>query len=112
MRRAVLAALLALAAAPAAATCPDWLVSDMTARGVPAFEMMRMCGPPATRSVAPPSRSLVAPSQPAPAGAGERRSNRCVTESGRSCATPSLRLPGSPCWCDGPGGEPEEGTIR
>jgi hypothetical protein len=107
--RGLLVALLVLVAAPAAADCPDWLTADMADRGVPAFEIARMCGPPATRTIAPQAEAAAMP--PA-AGAAQRQSNRCVPASGPFCATPSLRRIGSPCWCGREAGGFAEGTIR
>jgi hypothetical protein len=109
-RAAALAALL-LAAAPAHASCPEWLVADMAERGVPDREVARMCGPPPTRSLVPaaPSAQMAPAARPAPE---VRQSNRCVPDTGGSCPTQTLRVVGSPCWCILPGGTYAEGTIR
>lgn len=112
--RVALAALLLLLAAPASAACPDWLTADMAERGVPVFEIARMCGPAPVRSIAPQVEAAVTPARPAaPAdGAARRQSNRCVPETGSACVTRSLRSIGSPCWCGDEGGRHAEGTIR
>lgn len=106
--RVPLAALIAVLAAStgAHAQCPDWLMADMHARGVPDYEIRRMCGPPPTRSLGPPAGAAVAPAPP------QRQSNRCVAETGATCSTATMRIVGSPCWCSLPGGGFAEGTIR
>lgn len=128
MRRVMLALLVAIHATPAVAACPEWLVADMAERGVPGFEIGRMCGPAPSRTLAPPAAAPAPVQAPAPAPmagapaparslgaqqAGQARggSKRCVAEAGPACTTPSLRPVGSPCWCGGEGG-PREGTIR
>lgn len=110
MMRGLLIASLLLLASPAAADCPDWLSADMAHRGVPAYEIARMCGPPVTRTIGPQG-DAAAPARPA-AGAAQRESNRCEPASGPFCATPSLRRIGSPCWCERAAGGFAEGTIR
>lgn len=121
--RAMMAALAAfwLAATPARAQCPDWLVADMVARSVPAYEIGRMCGPPQTRSFTPtPQRGLGVLGGPSPAPAPapasdpaeQKQSTTCVPAAGPSCTTRSERPSGSPCWCTRQNGEYEEGTIR
>ncbi len=105
--RAVLA-VLCLGATGAEAACPDWLIADMVARGVPAHEITRLCGAPPARSLgAPPTADLAPAARPQ----GQQQSNRCVAVTGAACTTQSPRLVGSPCWCALPGG-PQEGTIR
>jgi len=112
-----LAAGFCLAGSPARADCPDWLVADMVARSVPSYEIGRMCGPPATRSIAPGTAAPAAPAARRREAAGgasaprPRSSTRCVTDASQGCMTGTPRAQGSPCWCDVPGGF-VEGTIR
>ncbi|WP_291298605.1 hypothetical protein [Elioraea sp.] len=109
--RAALAALalVVAASAPAGASCPDWLTADMVGRGVPAGEIMRMCGPAPTRSLGFQGGAAAPPA--AAARPVVQHSNRCVAERGPACVTRNLLPAGSPCLCFDDAGEAIRGTI-